>query len=314
MDGHGTSDHSRRMVGCHAHELVGSAICNGSFGEVLQGVRENGRKFLVNMKIKNYSRATVYLSESTYRVLNERHYWKSYQLVRKLIKGLGYEYDCYIDLQSNVPIGKGLSSSTADMVASAKAVENALSITLDNDFLAKEISAIEPNDGLHYPGTSFYEHVTGNLIYNVQFIPKFKIVGVDFGGEVDTLAFNRSGKSYDAEDRVEFERLIEELKSSYQTQDAVRIARVATQSSLLSQKVLYKPYLDKFLDLSQSCSALGVANTHSGTYLGMIFDRELSDYSEIYRKINAEFKNVEIGLFETVTFWGGEGMPWPVII
>jgi len=302
------------MVGYRAHELVGSAICNGSFGEVLQGVQENGQKFLVNLKIKNYSRATVYLSESTYRVLNERYYWKSYQLVRKLLKQLGHGYDCYIDLQSNIPVGKGLSSSTADMVASAKAVENALSITIDNDFLAKEISAIEPNDGLHYPGTSFYEHVTGKLIHNVPFIPQFKIVGVDFGGEVDTLAFNRSGKSYDVEDRMQFERLLDDLRDSYRTQDTARIAKVATQSSFLSQKILYKPYLEKFLELSQSCSALGVVNTHSGTYLGMIFDRELSDYSEIYRKVNAEFKNVEISLFETVTFWGGGGMPWPVII
>ena len=293
---------AKRIAGHPEQELIGSAICNGGFGEVLQGVRESNQKFLVNLKIKNYSRATVYVSKSAYRTLNEHRYWKSYRLVKNLLKHLGYDYNCHVDIQSNIPIGKGLSSSTADMVASVRALENALSISIENDFLSRAITDIEPNDGLHYPGTSFYEHTEGRLIYNFPFIPRLKIVGVDFGGEVDTLTFNRSDRRYGPDDGSVFDKLLESLAESYRKQDVPRILEIATKSGMLSQKVLYKPYFESFLDFSKTCSAQGVINTHSGTYLGMVFDREIPEYPEICRRINRRFENVEIDLFETVGF------------
>jgi len=294
--------HRRFSKGQMKEECVGSAMCNSSFGEVLQGVRENGHKFLVNLKIKNYSRADIRLSPTPYRVKNEHRFWKSYQLIRHILQHLGYAYNFHLEIRSNIPIGKGLSSSTADMVASVRALENALSISIDNEELSRMITEIEPNDGLHYPGTSFYEHTTGYLIHNFSFVPAFKIVGVDFGGEVDTLEFNRSPNGYAKEDQIAFEQAIEILAQSYMAKDPDRILEVATQSGFLSQKVFPKPYFEDFVAFAKSFGAKGVINTHSGTYLGMVFYHAIDNYPEMCRQINRRFNNVEIDLFETVSF------------
>jgi uncharacterized protein involved in propanediol utilization len=265
-------------------ERVGTGICHGSFGELLQGVLPGGHKFLVNCRIRNCSRVTVRLSDPSYLSEKEEEFARSYSRFPKTYKGLriflgdlGRHDDCLISIDSDIPIGKGLSSSTADMVAGVRALAEALSLKLKNDYVSRVLTDVEPNDGLHFDNTSAYHHTEGRLIANDDWVPPFRILGIDQGGVLDTVVFNRHVFTWTDAQMTQYRDLLDAMLAAIAARDGARAAAIATDSARAWQSVSPKVDLDKVMDLAGDLGAMGVVNTHSGTYLGLLFpdDRSL---------------------------------------
>lgn len=262
---------------------VGQGLCPGSFGELLQGVLPGQKKFLVNFKIQNRSQVGLALSSSQYSPDKEetfinsyRLFSKSYKVVRNVLTDLGFHLDSFLNVESNIPVGKGLSSSTADMIASLRALEKALSISLKADYVGRMLTEIEPNDGLQWPGTSAYHHTTGQRIWSVNAIPRFKILGVDLGGTIDTVQFNQKKQSWSEQDMAHYEQLLQQMNRALQDQNLKDIGELSTESTQLWQKISPKEYLPLFLEFMKEHQAYGLLNTHSGTYLGLLFSDDIS--------------------------------------
>src|SRR5690242_14663193 len=112
-----------------ATALPGSGLANASFGEILQGVLpESERHFLVTLPVDLYSRATVYLEREPHFSIHPTHKIKSLTFARRYCEELGYKGGATIHLESDMEEGKGLSSSTADIVAVARAMAHALGL------------------------------------------------------------------------------------------------------------------------------------------------------------------------------------------
>jgi L-threonine kinase len=259
-------------------ERVGVGTCHGSFGELLQGVLPGGRKFLVNCRIRNCSRVTVRLSDPAYSPQKEEEFAHSYARFPKTYKGLrnflgdlGRHDDCLISIESDIPVGKGLSSSTADMVAGVRALAEALSLKLKNDYVSHMLTEVEPNDGLHFDQTSAYHHTEGRLIANVDWVPPLRILGIDQGGVVDTVAFNQRAIVWSDDQMAQYGVLLDAMLKALESRDVERVAALATESARAWQHVNPKDDLPIVLDLAAALRALGVINTHSGTYLGLLF-------------------------------------------
>jgi uncharacterized protein involved in propanediol utilization len=289
---------------------TGIGACNGSFGELLQGVLPGNQKFLVNLKIKRRSHVTVNLSSCQYFAEKESRYAdsykcfsKSYKLLRNLLSDLECHDDYFIDVDSDIPIGKGLSSSTADMIATMRGLEKAMSISLKNEYVSKMLTEIEPNDGLHHPGTSAYHHTTGRLIGSFDYIPPLHILGLDLGGVVDTVAFNAVPRVWQECEMEHYESMLTRMTAALNSKDVNTICSLATESTILWQNVSPKAELEKVLNLASATGALGVLNTHSGSYLGLLYDRSKTPElrAELGRKALSVggFKSVD--WFETIT-------------
>lgn len=286
----------------------GSGDCNGSFGEILQGVLPGNKKFLINLKIKNKSKARVTVTNCRYSSEKEsafidsyRRYSKTYKILRNILSDLGYHNDVFLEVESNIPIGKGLSSSTADMVAGVDAIQRALSISLKKDYISRMVTEIEPNDGLHYEGSSAYHHTLGRLIHQFDYIPPLHIMGIDLGGEIDTVKFNARAFPWTEDDMQDYAALLEEARTAYEAKDAAGICAVATKSALKWQKIVPKPFLDRVLDLARETGALGVVNTHSGTFLGLAYGQEERDIPGVHARLLREFPGLNVQWFQTVT-------------
>lgn len=259
-------------------ERVGVGACHASFGELLQGVLPGGHKFLVNCRIRNQSRVTVQLSDPGYSSDKEKQFARSYVQFPKTYKGLriflgdlGRHDDCLVSVESDIPVGKGLSSSTADMVAGVRALSQALSVKLKKDYISRVLSDVEPNDGLHFDATSAYCHTEGRLLANVPWVPPFRILGVDQGGKLDTVAFNQRAIIWSQAQMARYRELLDAMTAALETHDTSRIAALASDSTRAWQKINPKADFASVFELAGTLGAQGVINTHSGTYLGLLF-------------------------------------------
>lgn len=289
-------------------ELTGQGTCHGSFGELLQGVLPGSKKFLVNLKIKNTSRARVHLTPSAYSNAKEvqfaesyRSYSKSYKVVRNILVDIGRHDDCYLEMESDIPVGKGCSSSTADMVASIQALASSLSLALKPNYIGRMLTEIEPNDGLHHPGTSIYHHTTGELIARFDYVPPLYILGIDFGGMIDTVEFNRTLLTWTEAEMKHYAALLDEAQELLRDEDVGGLCRIATESASLWQKANPKRQLDAVMQLMRETGGLGIVNTHSGTYLGILYADGTSNIPDLLRRAESVFSDCAVRLFETVS-------------
>jgi len=285
----------------------GTGQCCGSFGELLQGVLPNGHKFLVNCRIRNRSTIRLRLTEPYYAPEKEamiarthERFPKTYKALRNLLADLGRRDDCLFELESDIPIGKGLSSSTADMVAGIRALTEALAVKFKGDYIGRVISEIEPNDGLHFDNTSAYLHAEGRLIANFDWVPPFRILGLDEGGTCDTVAFNLRRIALTSRQQSHYQVMLDTLSAALEARDLRTVASIATESATLWQAVYPKVDFGRVCDVAQSLGALGVLNTHSGTFLGILFpDGADLDVDAVTAEVKATLPGRAIAWFET---------------
>ncbi len=260
---------------------ITTGTCFGTFGELLQGaLPERGTRFLVTLPIARYS-TVRYLALPCRADLFVFPQGKSkvYRLAHMLLDYFEIDGGGLLSVQSELLEGKGCASSSADMVAAARAICRAYQVELPAATLATMMAEIEPSDGVMYQGVVSFYHCQGVLRRWLGHIPLLTIVAVDEGGQVDTVAFNRRVDTYSPDVLLKYECLLHTLEEAVIGGDLATIGEIATQSALLNQELLPKIYLDLMLDLSRQYDALGVVVSHSGTYIGLLFDPRRPGYA-----------------------------------
>jgi uncharacterized protein involved in propanediol utilization len=257
---------------------VGYGKSHGSFGELLQGRLSNGRDLLVTLPIDMWSICNLTAVERPGPLVINCDLGKSKRVAEMLLEKLGVQrgFEITIGFSRTIPIGKGLSSSTADMLSTIRALQEIFGFLLREKTISEIFTSIEPHDGLMYKSCVVYDHRKGELIQELLYIPRFTIVAVDLGGEVDTVHYNQ--KLFFSDDHLrEYDGLLEKLKDCFARGDDRGIAACATRSAELHM-VLHPDLVRRgILDAYEELGAMGVVNTHSGTCLGLIYPGDMSE-------------------------------------
>lgn len=256
---------------------TGVSTACGAFGELLQGaLPERDGDFLVTLPIARWSRVTFHARPGTSHVtVRPAHKHKSLLLTEMILAEVlpaGRRLGGVLTIESTLPEGKGLASSSADLVATARAVRNALGVTLPARQIESYLARIEPTDGVLHPGVVAYYHRRVELHSALGFLPPLVVVGFDEGGVVDTMEFNRIPKPYTDPDRHEYATLLARLTAAVTAGDLHEVGAIATISARRNQILRPKRLLEAAIDLSQSAGGLGVVAAHSGTCLGVLLD------------------------------------------
>lgn len=253
--------------------LSGYGCAPGTCGELVQGRFASGQDFLVALPVQLFSTAQARITPDCSEILitpNTKS--KTAKAVRRLLDQLLLPaYGARIQVDSQVPEGKGMASSTADITAACRAIGNALGIPTPPELISAIARQIEPSDGVMYPGLVCYDHVHCELIEHLGEIPPGSILVVDLGGVVDTLAFNRKPKTFSAGDIEACQRSYAMLQEGIIRQDLALIGQAATLSARTNQKFLYKPALETLIRIGEEYGAHGVCIGHSGTVVSLIF-------------------------------------------
>lgn len=272
-----------------------SASCPASFGELLQGMLPDGSHFLVTLPIDLHSRASFTVSSQTpeLSVWPERS-WKVLSGVTALLRRYGLPPQGQLRLQSDIPRGKGLASSTADLVAACRAVASYYGLSLDLDVLETTLSDIEPSDGVMYEGVVAFRHREGRLLRQLGPVPALTLVAVDEGGEVETLAHNTRTIDYSDTERDEYAELLTQLRHAIQSDDIETLGAVATRSALLNQRLLPKRWFDAMRSIAREIRAAGMVAAHSGTYLGIMIDASGSQHDAQVRRATSLIEQMNL--------------------
>ena len=224
----------------------------GSCGEFAQGMLNN-EPFLITCPINLFTVVTVSNEFSGQVGLG----WKSKLMLKRTLNYLGYKkFNFGIALESELPHGKGMASSSADIAAIAKAAALALGVNLTASEIAKLATSIDPTDGIFFDGIVAMNPVNGNVLRRFNQMPEYKIAIFDFGGKINTLKFKRRSNFY-----------LTELPAKLNLD-------LATTSSLANQDILHKLHLEEIIQLAKSMGALGVNVAHTGTVMGIFFDED----------------------------------------
>lgn len=220
----------------------------GSCGELVQGFYR-GEPILITCPIEKVSTVEVFDNFFCAEGLGE----KSLAMLEKILNFLQVEKTFAIKLTSELPRGKGMASSSADLAATASAVALFFGRKLSAEKISDFAAQIEPTDGIFFDGVVAMNPVTGKLLKKIYLPEKFLIAIFDYGGEVDTLKFNR---------RSDFQ--IPLLGDSLDFE-------LVEKSALANQKILYKPRLEDITKFAKTLGAVTVNVAHSGTVIGIFF-------------------------------------------
>lgn len=260
-----------------------SATASGTFGELLQGVLpgisgDHGVDFLVTLPITLRSHVCFRLEPEAPLVVYPSHKRKSAQVARRMLAAAGVSGGTLV-IDSAIPTGKGLASSSADLVATVRAIGGCLGLDTSEAATEEWIRSIEPTDGVMYRDVVAFDHRDVRLRAVLGPVPTLTVVAVDEGGRVDTVRFNAHREPFGPAEQEEYADLLAELTTAMAAHDLAAVGRVATASAVRNQARNPKRTLAEMLAVNAEVGGLGVACTHSGTMLGILLAVDDPDYA-----------------------------------
>ena len=259
--------------------VKGRVAVPGACGELVQGTLDGEQPFLITCPIDRFSVAEVELT-------SEGRGWscppdtpKSVAALRAALAHLGRpEMGGQLRICSDLPRAKGMASSTADIAATVYALAEALGERVEPCEVARIAISVEPSDSLMFPGLALFDHRGGQVYEDLGPAPPLKVVVLDFGGTVDTLAYNRRYRADLLRKMVAgHQEALTAVKTGLRRGNLADIGYGATLSARVHQRILYKPQLETVIGLAREVGALGVNVAHSGTVIGVLLDPAHAD-------------------------------------
>ncbi|MBI4331338.1 MAG: hypothetical protein HY673_08665 [Chloroflexi bacterium] len=278
----------------------------GSCGELVQGIMD-GVCFHVTCPVDIYSRVSVEVDGRHTGLLAPESRPKAREALRKTLARSGKNAaGVELTIDSPIPLSKGMASSTADVAGAIEAACLATGAAADAASVAEIAVGVEPSDGIFFPGIVAFDHREGKLVIPLGLPPPLDIIILDCGGQVDTLAFN----AVDRRDVLKRqEPLTRDAFASVQEgmarRDALLIGRGATLSAVANQSILFKPHLEKAITVAKEVGAAGVNVGHSGTVIGILLDRRVSDTQAVILYVARKLPELKI-LFSARLVGGGK--------
>lgn len=245
----------------------------GSCGEVMQGIWQD-EPFLITCPIDRYS--TVVVRPGRGRLLGGgEKARRALDLGRTYCRCQVLPYDFF--LTSDLPPGKGMASSSADICAVLAAVAAVCQKSLSQQDIGRLAASIEPTDGVFCQGMAMIQPETGAIWHVFPEVPSLAIAVFDVGGTVDTVAFHRGHRDRIRPVQAPLFLGLQLLTASLTDR---HLGLAASLSALANQPWLPKPDFTAFLQAALDHPAVvGVNVAHSGTVAGVFFGCEASPAS-----------------------------------
>lgn len=276
------TDEQHNYVGydLRARTKIHQSFSYGSFGELLQGELPGiNNSFLVTCPIDLSSRTTFYPSNSSAGIsVFPQEKVKVKKAVELYLNREKTSLSGIMIINSDISCGKGMASSSADIVSSLRAIADALGKRITPQEIELVLRQIEPSDGVMYEQSVIYNHLNVSLIKKLGSLPKMFILAVDQGGEIDTVSFNDRSKKYSVKEKNEYSLLLSDLEQSIIEQDINKLGSISTTSALLNQARNPKIHFDWVQSLADDISSPGIICAHSGTMLGIILSPRKNEF------------------------------------
>ena len=253
-------------------------VCPASCGEFVQGVLDN-EEYLSSYAINLFSVAT--LEEG--KEIIQKGPSKSRRAMELVFEKFGLPVDetknISLNIKSQIPVGKGMASSTADIGATIKATLSMLNKTLTGEEISKLAVKIEATDSLLLNQHSIFNPLTADIKKYLGGINDAKVVILEPDDILDTKSIRMTPnyKMYKMQNKEIIKKSFELLDEGLDKNDLNLIGKACTYSGLANENIHKKPFLEKIIDISDKYGCYGVNIAHSGTVIGILMHKEMDD-------------------------------------
>lgn len=253
-------------------------VCPASCGEFVQGVLDN-EEYLSSYAINLFSVATL---EEGKEIIHKGPS-KSRRAMELVFEKFGLPVDetknISLNIKSQIPVGKGMASSTADIGATIKATLSMLNKTLTGEEISKLAVKIEATDSLLLNQHSIFNPLTADIKKYLGGINDAKVVILEPDDILDTKSIRMTPnyKMYKMQNKEIIKKSFELLDEGLAKNDLNLIGKACTYSGLANENIHKKPFLEKIIDISDKYGCYGVNIAHSGTVIGILMHKEMDD-------------------------------------
>lgn len=251
--------------------LTGRGRCAGACGELIQGFLSDGTPVHVSCPIDRYSNVEVRLTpadETRFIGFDESSEKMRLACARVLALATFGSFDVAFTHCSNLQSAKGLASSTADIVAMARAVAAALDFAIGADVLAGLAALIERSDGVMYDGVNAVDHVTGARLHRFDWHPDYAILMCI---PPDRFVTSAADLAQERRSKPPVDDLLGALRDACDRKDSRLFSEACTQSAWRNQAYRLNPLLPRLSAHIATLGAQGLCVAHTGTVLGLLF-------------------------------------------
>ncbi len=247
---------------------VGWGFAAGTFGELVHG-EIDGVPFLITLPIPWGTRATYAAVPGQPLTVWPAHRKKVKKAAEVLLSSWGQPLEGTLVIQSALPVGKGMASSSADIVASLRAVAAAFDRELSPHLLAAVSAAVEPTDGIMFSTVVAFDPLGGRLLERLGPPPPALIMGVLGRGRINTENHHRQWKPYHQRHQQRIQDALSLAREGVRRRDAALIGQAGRISAEVEAEREPDASLDALLAISDQEKA-GAIIAHSGTVRGVV--------------------------------------------
>ena len=261
-------------------------ICPASCGEFVQGILDN-EEYLSSYAIDMFSVASLEEKKEDINLGSKKSRKAIEKVFEKFNIPIEESKNISLDLKSNIPIGKGMASSTADIGATIKATLSILNKKLNDEEISLIASEIEPTDSIILYKNSIFNPINGSVKKYLSSFDNGRVIILEPKEILETKII-RSNPNYlniKLENKSIIKKSFNLLEKGLENNDLKLIGEACTLSSLANENIHKKPYLNEIIEISQNMNAYGVNIAHSGTVIGILIDKNM-DYERIINHLN----------------------------
>ena len=249
-----------------------TASCTGSCGELIQGWLGNSQK-LVSYGIDRFSKVTLQtgIASKGAKPKVEKAINKTLDHLR--IPTAKREKLSFV-INSELPIAKGMASSTADIAAACQATTAYYGRKITRDEIIDICLAIERTDSILFPTLTLFEQKNGSVRESSGWAPHFYVVVLEPEETLETEAFHSQvNERLIFQQRALFTEVYQCYVGAVKEKSLQMLGKAATHSAILNQEILAKPYFSELMKLRQHHQWLGVNVAHSGSVVGIMIEK-----------------------------------------
>lgn len=266
----------------------GIGSCPATCGELVQGYMDKN-EYISSYCIDLYSNAVVSESRSENKKTKSKKSkaFRAVELVFEYFDIDTKELDnISLFIKSNIPIGKGMASSTADIGASIMATLDFLGKSMTEVEISKLVSEIEPTDSIFFSKVCIFNPIEGKNLKELGLLPYEKVIVLEPFKRINTLKL-RGNKDYYkklSENRAITSNSFKLLENGIKNNDGDMIRRACENSAIANENIKQTPYLKEILEISKKYGACFINISHTGTVVGIVVD-ENTDVDNILSTI-----------------------------
>ncbi|MFJ6661762.1 hypothetical protein ACIQNG_36240 [Streptomyces sp. NPDC091377] len=265
----------RRLDGPAGRAQTVSGVCHGTLGELYQGPLKAGGEpdiALVSFPVDRHSwvHFTPSAEPSSTPVLGA----KAATAARLFLEHYGLTLPPgRWGAHSDLTVGVGMASSTADIVATLRCLFRLFALPYDTEVVLGVLARIERADSVFLDEFALHLSARHRVVRRLGTDLGFHTAYITEPGTVDTAAVTEVLLAHYRRRGAPYERCLTDLLRGFTSGDPAAVARAATASAALSQEVLPKATFEEISARRERFGADGIFVAHTGSLIGYLFTR-----------------------------------------